>query len=117
MCWCKCGRPKYEGGLPRAADGKVDYRQDFFDRPAFLTVSGQLQARPRRLAFACAALAGRGRQRSGLHGPPSSRQTAPARCCSMCSGRCVGIAESVRKSLAQEGAASRGPSGLLCTDE
>ena len=26
------------------ADGKVDYSQDFFDRPSFLTVSGQLEA-------------------------------------------------------------------------
>ena len=26
------------------ADGKVDYTQDFFDRPAYLTVSGQLEA-------------------------------------------------------------------------
>ena len=29
--------------LPRV-DGKVDYSQDFFDRPSFLTVSGQLEA-------------------------------------------------------------------------
>ena len=28
---------------PLAADGKVDYKQDFFGRPAYLTVSGQLQ--------------------------------------------------------------------------
>jgi len=41
--------PKYDGGLPRTADGKIDYRQDFFDRPAFLTVSGQLQVEN----FAC----------------------------------------------------------------
>ncbi|HCF95824.1 MAG TPA: asparagine--tRNA ligase [Verrucomicrobia bacterium] len=30
-------------------DGKVDYSQDFFDRPSYLTVSGQLEAE----AFAC----------------------------------------------------------------
>jgi asparaginyl-tRNA synthetase len=34
---------------PPMADGKVDYRQDFFGRPAFLTVSGQLNAE----IFAC----------------------------------------------------------------
>jgi asparaginyl-tRNA synthetase len=28
---------------PPRADGKVDYRQDFFGKPTFLTVSGQLQ--------------------------------------------------------------------------
>jgi asparaginyl-tRNA synthetase len=28
--------------LPRTAEGKVDFAQDFFDREAFLTVSGQL---------------------------------------------------------------------------
>lgn len=36
-------RPRYEGGLPRAAGGAVDYKQDFFGKPAYLTVSGQLQ--------------------------------------------------------------------------
>jgi asparaginyl-tRNA synthetase len=35
--------------LPKQ-DGKIDYTQDFFDRPAFLTVSGQLQVE----TFACA---------------------------------------------------------------
>jgi len=29
---------------PRTKEGKVDYTQDFFERPAFLTVSGQLEA-------------------------------------------------------------------------
>jgi asparaginyl-tRNA synthetase len=28
---------------PKTADGKVDYAQDFFGKPAFLTVSGQLE--------------------------------------------------------------------------
>lgn len=28
---------------PRAADGKVDWQQDFFGKPAYLTVSGQLE--------------------------------------------------------------------------
>jgi len=28
---------------PRGADGKVDWQQDFFGRPAYLTVSGQLE--------------------------------------------------------------------------
>ena len=27
---------------PRTQDGKVDYAQDFFGKPAYLTVSGQL---------------------------------------------------------------------------
>ncbi len=35
---------KFKGGLPRIPGGRgVDYRQDFFGRPAYLTVSGQLQ--------------------------------------------------------------------------
>jgi asparaginyl-tRNA synthetase len=29
--------------LPRAADGRVDFHQDFFGKPAYLTVSGQLE--------------------------------------------------------------------------
>src|SRR5690606_35816072 len=37
------------GQLPKK-DGKVDYSLDFFDRPTFLTVSGQLEAE----IFACA---------------------------------------------------------------
>jgi asparaginyl-tRNA synthetase len=36
---------------PRAADGKVDWQQDFFGRPAYLTVSGQLEAEIFALAF------------------------------------------------------------------
>jgi len=35
---------------PRHSDGKIDYSKDFFDRPAYLTVSGQLNAE----AMACA---------------------------------------------------------------
>ncbi|KAF6256808.1 hypothetical protein COO60DRAFT_1702131 [Scenedesmus sp. NREL 46B-D3] len=31
------------GGIKRTAAGDIDYSQDFFGRPAFLTVSGQLQ--------------------------------------------------------------------------
>ena len=30
------------GGLPRRPDGSVDYGEDFFGKPSFLTVSGQL---------------------------------------------------------------------------
>ncbi len=30
-------------GIPKQADGRPDYSQDFFDGPAYLTVSGQLQ--------------------------------------------------------------------------
>ncbi len=35
---------------PPRANGQVDYKQDFFDRPSYLTVSGQLEAE----IFACA---------------------------------------------------------------
>lgn len=35
---------------PPKVEGKVDYKQDFFGKPAYLTVSGQLQGE----AFACA---------------------------------------------------------------
>ncbi len=35
---------------PRTADGRIDYAQDFFDRRAYLTVSGQLEGE----IFACA---------------------------------------------------------------
>ena len=37
--------------LPRTEDGKVDYSQDFFGKPAFLTVSGQLQGEAMAMAF------------------------------------------------------------------
>jgi asparaginyl-tRNA synthetase len=37
--------------LPRTADGKVDYAQDFFGREAFLTVSGQLNVETYCLAM------------------------------------------------------------------
>jgi asparaginyl-tRNA synthetase len=36
---------------PRSSDGKVDSQQDFFGRPAYLTVSGQLEAEIFALAF------------------------------------------------------------------
>lgn len=35
---------------PKTPDGKVDYKQDFFEKPAFLTVSGQLNGE----SYACA---------------------------------------------------------------
>jgi asparaginyl-tRNA synthetase len=35
--------------LPKTKEGKVDYEKDFFDRPSYLTVSGQLEAE----TFAC----------------------------------------------------------------
>ncbi len=31
------------GGIKRLPDGAPDYKEDFFGKPAFLTVSGQLQ--------------------------------------------------------------------------
>ncbi len=37
--------------LPRGADGRVDFSQDFFGRPAFLTVSGQLNVETYCLAL------------------------------------------------------------------
>ena len=37
--------------LPRTEDGTVDYGEDFFQKPAYLTVSGQLQAETMALAF------------------------------------------------------------------
>ena len=37
--------------LPRTSDGKVDYSEDFFGKPANLTVSGQLNAETFAMAF------------------------------------------------------------------
>jgi asparaginyl-tRNA synthetase len=37
--------------LPRTADGKVDHHRDFFGKPAYLTVSGQLEGEIFALAF------------------------------------------------------------------
>jgi asparaginyl-tRNA synthetase len=37
--------------LPRSTGGKVDWSQDFFGKPAYLTVSGQLEAEIFALAF------------------------------------------------------------------
>lgn len=37
--------------LPRTPDGQVDFTRDFFGKPAFLTVSGQLEAEIFALAF------------------------------------------------------------------
>ncbi len=37
--------------LPKNQAGKVDYSQDFFGKPAYLTVSGQLQAEVMAMAF------------------------------------------------------------------
>ncbi|MBQ3007599.1 MAG: asparagine--tRNA ligase [Clostridia bacterium] len=37
--------------LPRTEDGTVNYDEDFFRKPAYLTVSGQLQAETMALAF------------------------------------------------------------------
>ncbi len=36
---------------PKTDDGSVDYSQDFFGKPAFLTVSGQLQGEAMAMAF------------------------------------------------------------------
>lgn len=37
--------------LPKTEEGKVDYGEDFFKKPAYLTVSGQLQGETMALAF------------------------------------------------------------------
>jgi asparaginyl-tRNA synthetase len=37
--------------LPRTPDGGIDFSQDFFEKPAYLTVSGQLEAEVFALAF------------------------------------------------------------------
>lgn len=37
--------------LPKNDDGSIDYGEDFFKKPAYLTVSGQLQAETMALAF------------------------------------------------------------------
>ena len=41
-CRLPARRARNAGGLPRTADGKVDYSKDFFSKPSYLTVSGQL---------------------------------------------------------------------------
>lgn len=43
-------RMDWVGGLPRTENGSIDYREDFFKQPAFLTVSGQMEAE----VYACA---------------------------------------------------------------
>ena len=37
--------------VAKSEDGKIDYSEDFFKKPAYLTVSGQLQAETMALAF------------------------------------------------------------------
>ncbi|MCR5484282.1 MAG: asparagine--tRNA ligase [Clostridiales bacterium] len=37
--------------IPKTADGKTDFSQDFFGKPAYLTVSGQLQGEAMAMAF------------------------------------------------------------------
>ena len=41
-CPCFCSA-LWVGGIKRTPTGEIDYSQDFFSRPAYLTVSGQLQ--------------------------------------------------------------------------
>lgn len=36
-----------QGGFKRTPEGEIDFREDFFSKGAFLTVSGQLQVRVR----------------------------------------------------------------------
>lgn len=43
-------RTAWVGGLPRLENGEIDYKEDFFGRKAFLTVSGQMEAE----VYACA---------------------------------------------------------------
>lgn len=50
----KC-RLASQGGLPRRPDdGKIDYSKDFFARPSYLSVSGQLDAET-CVHFSCTA--------------------------------------------------------------
>jgi len=49
---CSAYRP-CDPDAPPKVEGKVDYTKDFFNKPAYLTVSGQLQGE----AFACALVA------------------------------------------------------------
>ena len=37
-------RRRTVGGILRTPEGKIDYTQDFFEKPSYLTVSGQLNA-------------------------------------------------------------------------
>ena len=37
--------------VPKTEDGAVDFKEDFFEKPAYLTVSGQLQAEAMAMAF------------------------------------------------------------------
>lgn len=46
--------PNKVGGLPQTESHEIDYSRDFFGSPAFLTVSGQLQAE----IFACSMVSG-----------------------------------------------------------
>lgn len=43
-------RARTVGGILRLPDGKVDYAEDFFAKPSYLTVSGQMNAE----YYACA---------------------------------------------------------------
>ena len=43
-------RARTVGGIVRTPDGRIDYAEDFFGKPAFLTVSGQLNGE----YYACA---------------------------------------------------------------
>jgi hypothetical protein len=43
-------RARTVGGIVRLPDGTIDYADDFFGRPAYLTVSGQMNAE----YYACA---------------------------------------------------------------
>ena len=43
-------RKRTVGGILRTPEGKIDYTQDFFEKPSYLTVSGQLNAE----YYACA---------------------------------------------------------------
>ena len=43
-------RRRTVGGILRTPEGKIDYTQDFFEKPSYLTVSGQLNAE----YYACA---------------------------------------------------------------
>jgi asparaginyl-tRNA synthetase len=60
--------------LPRTPDGAVDYSQDFFGKPAYLTVSGQLEGRHSRWRSPMCTLS----VRLSARRTPTRRVTSPS---------------------------------------
>ena len=83
------------GGIVRTPEGRVDYGEDFFGKPAFLTVSGQLNGEYLRL-----------RALQHLH----LRAHLPVRCCSS-SARCTCLTSPACQAAASPDV---GPSRVAC---